>query len=88
MCGLKLNERIDKIEAEVNKEIQDVMDGKSVKNINQLVGIVEELRKMKNEECLNINYTRFIIDSWDYSDSLGIELLDLAESYKKIVKGK
>ncbi len=28
-------------------------------------------------------YPRIIVDSWDYNDDMGIELLDLAELYKR-----
>lgn len=31
-----------------------------------------------------LSYPRIIIDSWDYSDQLGVELVELAELYKKI----
>lgn len=41
---------------------------------------------MERDSGLIISYPRLIIDSWDYSDSLGLELVELAEQYKKMIR--
>ena len=44
---------------------------------------LEELIKMLSEKQVPVKFPRFIVDSWDYQDKLGLELLDLAELYKR-----
>lgn len=83
-----LNEKIEEVEIEVKQAIQDAINGKNKRNIHQLKNIADELEHMKKEEYTNINYTRMIVDSWDFNDSLGVELLKLAESYKKWLRKK
>ncbi len=41
------------------------------------------LENMMNNKCLTLCYPRIIVDSWDFNDDLGLELLDLAELYKR-----
>ena len=60
-----------------------VKKGQSKKNYVQLCNILEELENMMNSKCLTLCYPRIIVDSWDFNDDLGIELLDLAELYKR-----
>lgn len=50
----------------------------------QLQIILKELQSSSKIKNMNLCYPRFIVDSWDYSDQLGIDLLELAELYKKI----
>ena len=57
--------------------------GQSNKNYAQLSNILEELEKMLNSKNLKLCYPRMIVDSWDFTDELGLELLDLAELYKR-----
>lgn len=68
----------------VKEEIEMVRNGVSNKNINQLNKILDELIKMANEKQLSVNFPRFIVDSWDFQDKLGIELMDIAALYKKL----
>lgn len=65
-------------------EIDNVKNGLSKKNISQLETILRELRNSEKDRGIVLNYPRMIIDSWDYSDMLGVELIELAEMYKKI----
>lgn len=65
-------------------EIDKVKNGLSKKNISQLETILRELCSSEKERGIALNYPRMIIDSWDYSDTLGIDLIELAEIYKKI----
>ena len=46
--------------------------------------MLNELRNSDKEKNMVLSYPRFIIDSWDYSDQLGDELLELAELNKNI----
>ena len=68
----------------VKEEIEKVRGGVSNKNINQLYKVLDELIKMTDEKQLSVNFPRFVVDSWDYQDKLGIELLDLAALYKRL----
>ena len=67
----------------VKEEIEKVTNGASSKNLSQLNTILEELIKMLSEKQLPVRFPHFIVDSWDYQDKLGLELLDLAELYKR-----
>lgn len=75
------------LQAKVSDEIEKVNKGLSEKSISQLQAILKELDSMERAKGLIISYPRIIIDSWDYSDSLGLELVELAEQYKKIGNG-
>lgn len=72
------------LQQKVLKEIEDVRNGLSKKNILQLETILSELRISENEREIVLSYPRLIIDSWDYSDLLGKELIELAELYKRV----
>lgn len=72
------------LQQKVLKEIEDVRNGLSKKNILQLETILSELRNSENEREIVLSYPRLIIDSWDYSDLLGKELIELAELYKRV----
>lgn len=67
----------------VKEEIEKATNGTSSKNLSQLNTILEELIKMLSEKQLPVRFPRFIVDSWDYQDKLGLELLDLAELYNR-----
>ena len=70
------------VQQHVRIEIENRKRGISKKNLVQLNVILEELEKTLNNKCLSLSYPRIIVDSWDFQDKLGIELLDLAELYK------
>lgn len=71
------------IQKRIIREMEYVKKGQSQKNYVQLRNILEELENMLNNKCLILCYPRIIVDSWDFNDDLGIELLDLAELYKR-----
>ncbi len=71
------------IQLRVRREMEYVQKGQSNKNYAQLSNILEELEKMLNSKNLKLCYPRMIVDSWDFTDELGLELLDLAELYKR-----
>lgn len=71
------------MQIKVKQEIEKVINGTSSKNLSQLNTILEELIIMLNEKQLPVKFSRFIVDSWDYQDKLGLELLDLVELYKR-----
>lgn len=87
---MSLEERLYKknveLQNKVSAEIQKVNKGLSEKSISQLQTILKELDSMEKAKGLIIRYPRIIIDSWDYPDSLGLELVELAEQYKKVSK--
>lgn len=74
------------LQTKVSDEIDKVTKGLSKKSISQLQIILKELYSMERSKGLIISYPRIIIDSWDYSDSLGMELVDFAGLYKKLNK--
>ena len=71
------------IQLRVRREMEYVQKGQSNKNYAQLSNILEELEKMLNSKNLKLCYPKMIVDSWDFTDELGLELLDLAELYKR-----
>lgn len=71
------------IQQEIKREMENAKNGKSTKDYTQLRNILEELEKMMNDKCLPLSYPRIIVDSWDFTDELGLGLLELAEIYKR-----
>lgn len=71
------------VQQHVRNEIEKIKKGLSKKDIVQLNVILEELEKTLNNKCLPLSYPRIVVDSWDFQDKLGIELLDLAELYRR-----
>ena len=78
------NKRNSKLQQKIELEIEKVKVGQSKKNIVQLQTILAELQKSNMQKNVILSYPRIIVDSWDYSDKLGVELLELAELYRKI----
>ncbi len=74
------------LQTKVSDEIDKATKGLSKKSISQLQIILKELYSMERSKGLIISYPRIIIDSWDHSDSLGMELVDFAGLYKKLSK--
>ena len=78
------NKRNSKLQQKIELEIEKVKVGQSKKNMVQLQTILAELQKSNMQKNVILSYHRIIVDSWDYSDELGVELLELAELYRKI----
>ena len=76
--------RNGELQQKVKEEIEKVKEGQSERNIVQLQTILTELQKSNMQKNVILSYPRIIVDSWDYSDQLGVELVELAELYKKI----
>ncbi|MPM65191.1 hypothetical protein SDC9_112083 [bioreactor metagenome] len=71
----------------VESELDLVNKGLKEKSNQQLKSIISDLNKMnaiRDSNQFLPRYPRFIVDSWDFSDLLGIELLKFYELYKKI----
>ncbi len=71
----------------VENELDLVNKGLNKRSSQQLKTIIIDLKKMNIIKDLNQfmpSYPRFIVDSWDFDDLLGIELLKFYELYKKI----
>ncbi len=79
----KYKENNIKAQQLVRIEIEKVKMGFSKKSIVQLESILNELEKTLKRNNLPLSYPRFIVDSWDFQDKLGIELLSLAELYER-----
>lgn len=71
------------VQQHVRLEIENIKKGLSKKNLVQLNAILKELETTLNNKCLPLSYPRIIVDSWDFQDKLGMELLNLAELYKR-----
>ena len=71
------------LKSKVLDEIKNVQQGLSMKSKLQLETILDELNIMEKHKNQNISYPRIIIDSWDYSDQLGSELIELVNLYKR-----
>ena len=69
------NKRNSELQQKIELEIEKVKVGQT---------ILTELQKSNTQKNIILSYPRIIVDSWDYSDQLGMELLGLAELYKKI----
>ena len=70
----------------VKREIEMVEIGESKKSIQQLRTIINDMGKMneaRNTKQFMPSFPRFIVDSWDFNDSLGLELLKFYAAYKK-----
>lgn len=78
------NKRNSKLQQKIELEIEKVKVGQSKKNMVQLQTILAELQKSNMQKNVILSYPRIIVDSCDYSDELGVELLELAELYRKI----
>ena len=70
------------LQGKIILEIEKVKRGQSEKNILQLQGILKELQDSRTNNNIPLYYPHIIADSWDYSDTLGIELMELAEVYR------
>lgn len=79
----KLNKKNNEMQKKIILEIEKVKRGQSKKNMLQLQTILRELQNSCGGKKAVLSYPRMIIDSWDYSDQLGIELIQLAELYNK-----
>lgn len=80
----KFIKRNSELQQKIELEIEKVKAGQSKKNMVQLQTILIELQTSSRKKNVILSYPRLIIDSWDYSDRLGVELVELAELYKKL----
>lgn len=71
------------LQKKVQEEIENIKQGKSKRSIAQLQTILNELMNAENVQGLIFSFPRMIIDSWDYSDKLGTELMEYTDLYKK-----
>ena len=82
---MSLEERFNKKNSELQQKIEvelvNVKEGQSKRNMVQLQTILIELQASSRQRNVTLSYPRIIIDSWDYSDQLGVELVELAELY-------
>lgn len=71
------------LQKEIERELECVEQGKSTRNKSELLCILKELRLAEDNLDYNFFFARAIIDSWDYSDKLGLDLMSLVSLYKK-----
>lgn len=67
----------------IKTEMEHAAKGLSPKDNVQLRSILDEVERMMETKHLAIYYPRTIVDSWDFDDELGSELLELADLYKQ-----
>lgn len=80
----KLKKKNSELQQKIKLELEKAKAGQSKKSIVQLQTILSELQKSNLQKDVVLSYPRIIIDSWDYSDQLGMELVEMAELYKRI----
>lgn len=77
-----------KIMSKIDERINKYKDNQDNNGFEiQLCEIKKEVLKMLkylSKDKFLPSYPHFIIDSWDYTDSLGNELMDLYEKYVKL----
>lgn len=84
--SLNFYTKLDEILERVDKSIENYYcERKPVSDIRQLEKIRQELliMKTKSSQEFNPSFPRMIVDSWDFSNTLGAELLELNELYNK-----
>lgn len=84
--SIELNSKIDKCIEKIDHLIEkNNYEKESVSNGSQLEKIRQELftMKIRYSQEFKPSFPRMIIDSWDFSDTLGVELLELNELYCK-----
>lgn len=77
----------NEIRINLQNEIDEAKKGVSKKSTQQLLTIMSEIQRMievRNVKAFLPSYPRLIIDSWDFTDPLGLELINLFEMYKKL----
>lgn len=67
----------------ISEEIHKAESDATKANAFQLKAIFKELLMMEREYGRALSYPHIIIDSWDYCDPLGKQLMELASLYKK-----
>ena len=80
------NKRNSELQQKIKLEIEKVKMGQSKKNMVQLQTILTELQKSNMQKNVILSYPRIIVDSWDYSDQLGMELLKNAATATRVVE--
>ncbi len=80
----KFLQKAKELRVEVAEEIVNARSGAGKKTPEQLQGILEELELMMQRKCQPLYYPRIIVDSWNYSDLLGVKLMELSEVYRKL----
>lgn len=73
-----------KLQEKLNVEIGKVKQGASNKNLVQLQSILQELKASEKKRGLKLYFPHIIIDSWDYSDELSVDLMKLYRMYNKL----
>ena len=88
---MTVQERFDNLYNEImiklQKEIDEARKGVSKKSMQQLLtimGDIQQMSEVRNDKAFLPSYPRFIIESWDFTDPLGMELIKLLEIYKKL----
>lgn len=81
--------QLDNAKKRVREELNAVNAGKvKNKSASQLHAVLDELSAMaaslNKNNTVTLYYPKGIADCWDYNDSLGLELMQLANEYYKI----
>ena len=71
-----------KIQNQLKEKLEKIRKGESKHEFHQIYHILQEVKRMETEKGLTPYYPRIIVDSWDYNDVLGMDLLKLVNLYK------
>ena len=82
---MSIDERIDNIVKRINGVYEEGGNANySICESDKRL-IIEELLQMKERKVRVLSFPRIIIDTWDYANPLGEELLELKDAYLRIV---
>jgi hypothetical protein len=79
-----LIKKIENIQLILREEIKNSEQELCGKSIQQLKTIHDELEYMKIKKGFKPDFPRFIIDSWNFDDELGQDLMGFLTIYKKL----
>lgn len=79
----RYKEENSKMQERLRQEIAQASIGNSKRNIGELNLILEEIVASYSCKGRKMYFPRQIVDSWDFSDQLGEDLLKLNELYNK-----
>lgn len=82
--GERFRKKNLEIQEQIKKEIVKADAGMSNRDKGELRFILTELQSMLEHEGTPLVYPRMIVDSWDYQDKLGEELLELSDLYERL----
>lgn len=79
----KAEDIIKKIKDEINEHRNNRVNYSSEAQLEKFINEVNKMLDVPTSKDFTPSFPRAIVDSWDFNNTLGLELLDLFELYKK-----